>query len=143
MQDSIKEILIIDDDRDVLKVLQMALNQSGYKTLIAGGTGEAQEMLRLFHFDLVLCDMTMPRENGIDFRERMAEIYPDLPPFIFCSGMSHQFSADPLPEGVVGFLSKPFSLKALLDTVENALKDREIWKLLKAQNLPETNQSLF
>lgn len=122
MQDLMKKILIIDDDRDVLKVLQMALDQFDYKAFIAGGTGEAQEMLRLFSFDLIICDMNIPNESGIEFRKRMAKADPVLPPFIFCSGMVHQFPINPLPEGVAGFLSKPFPLRTLLDTVENALK---------------------
>jgi len=109
-----REILVIDDDRDVLKVIQMALEQSGYKTLIAGGTGEAQEMLRLFRFDLVLCDLNMPRENGHEFRERMSGIVRDLPPFIFCSGLLCDFPKKPYPAGVAGYLCKPFSLKTLL-----------------------------
>lgn len=118
MIDQGKKILIIDDDRHVLKVLQMALEQSGYEALMAGGTGEAQEMLRLFRFDLVLCDMNMPGENGVDFRKRLSANNPELPPFIFCSGMIHEFSQMPYPEGVVGYLSKPFTLKTLLNAVE-------------------------
>ena len=120
MMDQVKKVLIIDDDKDVLNVLQMALNQGGYEAYMAGGPGEAQEMLRAFQFDLVLCDMTMPGENGKEFRKRMAEVYPELPPFIFCSGVVQEDSQDDLPEGVVGYLTKPFSLIKLLNTVDAA-----------------------
>ncbi len=123
--DSLKQVLVIDDDRDVLRVLQLALEQAGHKTIIAVGTGEAQEMLRIFRFDLVLCDLTMPGENGNNFKDRMAQIYPELPPFIFCSGMVHEFPVPPYAAGVAGYLSKPFSLKTLLNAVEEALKSRD------------------
>lgn len=139
MQDLAKLILIIDDDRDVLKVLQMALDQAGYRTIIAAGTGEAQEMLRVFQFDLVLCDMTMPGENGRDFQKRMAEVYEILPPFIFCSGKAHEYSEKSLEAGVVGYLSKPFSLKTLLDTVEKVFTDDEKIMILRAQGYSPTS----
>jgi DNA-binding response OmpR family regulator len=112
-----KKILLIDDDIEVLAVLQLALQIDGYEAEVTDDLSQAQVWLREREFDLVVCDVMMPTENGTEFRERLTLTNRNLPPFLFCSGLPSEFLSKPYPQGVAGMLLKPFTIKKFLEEI--------------------------
>ena len=65
-QRTIKKILVVDDEPDVVSYLEMLLHDNGYETLSASDGQEALELARREHPDLVTLDISMPNVNGIE-----------------------------------------------------------------------------
>ncbi|MFL5785104.1 MAG: response regulator [Bacteriovoracaceae bacterium] len=116
------KVLLIDDDVEVLKVLQMGLEDSDLETIIAGSFAEARTLLRERHFDLVVCDVLMPGETGPEFHERMSLTHKNLPRFLFSSGLPKSSLTFPYPPGVAGLLMKPFTIKEFVEVVHSHLR---------------------
>ncbi len=115
-----KTILIIDDDIDILHVLQLGLEDSEFEVEIAASTELASRILSEKNISLVVCDLTLANESGIDFLKRMKTKLENVPPFIICSGFPLKQSQIP-DQGIVGFLSKPFSIPQLIKMIKNHL----------------------
>ena len=64
---SVKKILIVDDEPDIVSYLEMILQDSGYETLTAGNGNEAMELVRSERPDLVTLDISMPEASGTRF----------------------------------------------------------------------------
>lgn len=108
-----RRLLLIDDHREVLRALQLCLELEGFEVETAINTHEAARLLSNDHFDLVICDFLLPEMDGIEFRKKMAG-YVKLPPFLFCSGMAMEPLEPPFPEGVLGFIAKPYLVSDLV-----------------------------
>jgi DNA-binding response OmpR family regulator len=116
------KVLLIDDDVEVLRVLQLGLEDSNLETIIAGTFTEARNLLREHKFDLVVCDVLLPGETGPEFHERMSLTHRDLPPFLFSSGLPRSSLLAPYPSGVAGILMKPFTIREFLEVVHSHLR---------------------
>jgi DNA-binding response OmpR family regulator len=116
------KVLLIDDDVEVLKVLQLGLEDSALETMIAGSFAEARNLLRQHPFDLVVCDVLMPGETGPEFHERMSLTHRNLPPFLFSSGLPKTSLSMPYPPGVAGLLMKPFTIREFVEAVHSHLR---------------------
>jgi CheY-like chemotaxis protein len=73
-------ILIIDDEKAIRKTLSEILSYEGYKIEEAGDGEEGLRRFRDKTFDVVLCDIKMPKIDGIEFLEKVRESNPDVPP---------------------------------------------------------------
>lgn len=110
-------ILLVDDEVEILSVLALNFELSGYNCIIAGTTREAEALIKNEHIDLVICDLIMPVESGLEFFQRLRTQALSIPPFLFCSGVPEAPIKAPFPEGIVGFMQKPFPLSELFDKV--------------------------
>ncbi len=70
-------ILIVDDEQPVRNLLAKILEQAGYSCKAAAGAAEARQCLNREAFDLILTDVMMPGETGIDLIRFISEAYPD------------------------------------------------------------------
>lgn len=114
-------ILIIDDEQYHLSALTALLDRHGYLTASVYSTGEALEMMRHQVPDLILCDVNMPEQSGIEFcRElRSHRRFQDVP-FVFCSAMTRQQDVEAaLAAGACDFVPKPVDVNRLLNSVQN------------------------
>lgn len=114
-------VLIVDDDQSVRVMLGRLLRNRGYTVLLAADAREATNLLGESTPSLVVSDIVMPGESGIDLRRATLERFPALP-FILISG----YSADGPAEFVARtplttFVQKPFSVDQFLDLVESIL----------------------
>ena len=123
-----KRILIVDDAPDLLELLNILLKNEKYECTDAPDAAEARELLKVQPFDLILCDINMPGESGLDFvRFTLAE-YPDTA-VIMMSGMaSRQIAAEAMSIGAYGYLIKPFDKIQLLIAMDNAFRRLAIEK---------------
>jgi len=115
-------ILLVDDEKFVLKAGKEMLKALGYTVLIADNGNDA---LKLFadnfsSIDLVILDMIMPRMNGGEIFEKMKEIDPEIK-VVLSSGYSQDGAAEAImSRGCRGFLQKPFDIESLSHTVHKA-----------------------
>jgi CheY-like chemotaxis protein/anti-sigma regulatory factor (Ser/Thr protein kinase) len=118
-----ESILFVDDERSIVKVNQMRLEQLGYQVT---GTADPLEALKMFRnksnqFDLVITDMTMPNMMGDELAAEMMKIRPDIP-IILCTGFSwHTSEEQALEKGIKAFVMKPLDVIELAQTIRNVL----------------------
>ncbi len=118
-----KTVLLVDDESAVRRVTGEFLELAGYNVLQAGTGMEALEIAQA-HFgplDLLLTDLLMPHMDGCQLAERMAKLHPGLA-ILFMSGNANESDDD--GKGRPDFISKPFSMAQLTDTVNNVLKGK-------------------
>lgn len=115
-------ILIVDDDADILKLLEMRLTASGYQVVSAHS---AQQALSLFNMQmpaLVISDLRMPDMDGFALFEAIHALNPTVPFILLTAHGSIPEAVHATQQGVFSFLTKPFDSKNLLQQVEYALK---------------------
>lgn len=112
-----KVVLVIDNEADIIEVVNDVLDTEGYTTVSCQSLDEAKDALASHHVDLVLTDVLMLGESGIDLhREMQVNPHQNHIPMIFMTGVT------PTPTDLPGaVLAKPFSLSELLETVHVAL----------------------
>lgn len=114
-------ILVVDDDDPVRVMLARLLRTQGYTVLQAAHATEARQQLDIAKPDLVISDIVMPGESGIELRRGILERWPDLP-VILISGYSSEGPAEfaaRTPNTV--FVQKPFAADQFLALVEETL----------------------
>jgi two-component system, NtrC family, nitrogen regulation response regulator NtrX len=125
------KILIIDDEKAIRKTLIEILSYEGYDAAEASDGEEGLEKYKSEKFDLVLCDIKMPKMDGIEFLEKAKE-HNDETPIIMVSGHATIDTAvDAVKKGAFDFISKPPDLNRLLITLRNALDNGELKKETK------------
>ncbi|HOZ68322.1 MAG TPA: sigma-54 dependent transcriptional regulator [Chitinophagaceae bacterium] len=115
------DILIIDDERAIRKTLSEILSFEGYKVDEASDGEEGLKKFREKTFDLVLCDIKMPKLDGIEFLQRAGEINPDIPIIMISGHGNIETAVEAVKKGAYDFISKPPDLNRLLITIRNAM----------------------
>ena len=119
-----KKILLIEDNLDIREVTTDILKLSGYNVITAENGYIGVEMAKAMIPDLILCDIMMPELDGYGTLKALSENTTTASiPFIFLSAKSEKID---MPIGITlvadDYLTKPFSLKELLDVIESRLK---------------------
>jgi signal transduction histidine kinase/DNA-binding NarL/FixJ family response regulator len=115
-------ILAIDDELSIQKLLVRYLELAGYNCISAGSGLEARRELKERPFDLVLCDLKMPDESGLELIRYVKDTYPDTARVMVTASSDPELAKDIMDVGVYGYIIKPLSRDMLLITVENALR---------------------
>lgn len=115
-------ILVVDDDVGVRDVLRSMLEATGYRVLLAENGKEAMKALKAEEADLILTDLVMPEQEGIETIKALRQEYPG----IRVIAMSGAFGGDYLRIaaylGAHGTLAKPIQMDALLKLVGEVLR---------------------
>lgn len=115
------KILIIDDEQVIRQTLRDILEYEGYQVDEAENGIEALNLVKKNKYDAALCDIKMPKMDGIEVLEKSLEINPDIP-FIMISGHGTvEIAVEATKKGAYAFISKPPDLNQLLLQVRNAL----------------------
>lgn len=115
------DILVIDDEVAIRKTLGEILSFEGYRIHEAA---DGEEGLRMFNekkFDLVLCDIKMPKIDGMEFLQKATDTRPDVPVVMISGHGTIETAVEAVKIGAYDFISKPPDLNRLLITVRNAL----------------------
>jgi len=115
------EILIIDDERAIRKTLSEILSFEGYKITEAADGEEGLQKFSAKKFDLVLCDIKMPKVDGLEFLEKATAINADIPIVIISGHGNIETAVEAVKKGAYDYISKPPDLNRLLITIRNAL----------------------
>ncbi|EMS32434.1 Sigma-54 dependent transcriptional regulator [Mariniradius saccharolyticus AK6] len=120
------KILIIDDERIIRSTLREILEYENYKIFEAQDGEQGLKMMQEEDFDLVLCDIKMPKMDGLEVLERAAELERQ-PQFIMISAHgSIETAVEATKKGAFDFVPKPPDLNRLLLTVRNALEKKNL-----------------
>jgi two-component system, NtrC family, nitrogen regulation response regulator GlnG len=114
-------ILVADDDRAIRTVLKEALGRLGYEVRAAGDAQTLWRWVEEGEGDLVITDVVMPDENGLDLIPRIQKQRPDLKVIAMSARSTLLTAVKAAERGAFEYLPKPFDLKTLIATVERAL----------------------
>lgn len=114
-------ILLIDDEKSIRKTLTEILSYEGYKVEEAADGQEGFNMFKSKEFDAVLCDIKMPKMDGLEFLEKVKEINADIPVIMVSGHGNIDTAVDAVKKGAFDYISKPPDLNRLLITLRNAM----------------------
>ncbi len=119
----LKAILLVDDDKQLAAALQWILADENFLVDVAFDGEEAMLKVKAHQYDVIICDLKMPRLRGDEFYFKVKAMRPDLADrFIFITG----FAGEPniysfLARHEVKYLVKPFPVQGLIDCVKELL----------------------
>src|SRR5271163_57438 len=116
-------LLVVDDDTRLGELLRRYLSDSGFRVTIAGDASEARAQLASFAFDLVVLDVMMPGENGLDLTRALRR--DGRVPILLLTAMAEpEDRVNGLEQGADDYLSKPFEPRELVLRIRNLLQRR-------------------
>ena len=116
------DILIIDDEKAIRKTLSEILSFEGYKIEEASDGEEGLKKFKEKNYDVVLCDIKMPKLDGIEFLQKASEKNPDVPVIIISGHGNIDTAVEAVKKGAYDYISKPPDLNRLLITIRNAME---------------------
>jgi putative two-component system response regulator len=119
-------ILIVDDDRHVRALVSRLLERAGYACATAANGVTAHELLASHTFELMVCDLQMPDESGLDVISRARSMHPDTAAIMLTGVDDERLARHALALGAYGYIVKPFSSTDLSIQVFNALRRRQL-----------------
>jgi len=119
-------ILIVDDDRRMVKTLVDILNTKGYEAEAAYSGHEALDMVKEGLFECVLADIKMPVMNGVELYKGIKEENPDLPVVMMTAYSTDRVVKEGIEQGAIATLIKPLDINALLSFFSTLRKECSI-----------------
>ncbi len=129
-----QSILVVDDDRHVLEVLEARLSSGGFQVLKATGGSEALKIIKTQNVDLLISDMKMPGMGGMGLLTEVRSLRPGLPLIFLTAYGTIPDAVHAVKAGAVDYLAKPFDGRELL---------KKIRKILEGVSLHLTNDKGF
>jgi two-component system response regulator PilR (NtrC family) len=123
-------ILIVDDDLSLREVLEIALVKKGHRVWKGENSAQAWELLKTHVPDLVLLDLKLGQESGLDLLKELKNYHPDLPVVMITAFAETQSAVEAMKLGAADYISKPFDLDEFSLIVE---------RILEASRLREEN----
>lgn len=119
-------VLIIDDEWSIRNILGEVLALKGHRCELAADASEARALLAANRFELILCDIKMPGESGLDFVKYALRVHPDMAAIMITSMNDPSMGEDAVEFGVYEYIIKPFDLNGVIISVANALHRRQL-----------------
>jgi DNA-binding NtrC family response regulator len=113
-------ILIIDDEKAIRKTLSEILSFEGYDIVEAADGEEGLKQFKEKAYDVVLCDIKMPKLDGMEFLQKAMEHNPDIPVIMISGHGNIETAVEAVKKGAYDFIQKPPDLNRLLITIRNA-----------------------
>lgn len=121
-------ILIIDDEKSIRNVLRDILQHEGYQVEEAPDGEQGIKLFQSKTFDLVLCDIKMPKMDGMEVLQQIMAVNPEIPVIMISGHGSIENAVEAVKKGAYDFISKPPDLNRLLITLRNALDKNTLVK---------------
>lgn len=115
------KILVIDDERAIRNTLKEVLEYEKHEVDLAEDGPTGVELFTNNQYEIVLCDIKMPKMDGIEVLQKVYEISPDIPVIMISGHGNIDTAVDAIKKGAYDFLEKPLDLNRLLITIRNAL----------------------
>ncbi len=121
-----ERILVVDDEEQIRTLLARILTAHGHDCAAASNAAEARRLLSGGSFALVLSDVNMPGESGLDFAQEVLADYPDTAVVMVTGADDRLYAETALANGAYGYMLKPFKPNELVINVANALRRRTL-----------------
>jgi len=121
-------ILLVDDDRNFLKVFTYQIREFGFEVLAAESASRALQVLDKEEVDLVISDVRMPGTDGVDLLKTVVQTRPGLPVILLTAHGTIDKAVEAIKAGAHDFLTKPFQKEELRLAITNALKMADLVK---------------
>lgn len=139
MINPVQRILIIDDDKDILFLLEKMLSGKGYETITAENGIQGIKIIENESVDMILTDINMAEMDGLEFIEKIKIIKPQLPVIIMTSDPNVPKVKKALQHGALDFLEKPFDLDHIFKNISRYTSQRMVGRVV---SLKECSQLL-
>ncbi len=116
-----EKILLVDDDKNILKVLKLRLETEKFKVFKATNIFDATELSKKHLFNLSIVDLRIGSENGIVLMEKLLLYNPDIPVIILTAFGSVDSAVSAMKKGAYSYLTKPFDYSELMAEVNKCL----------------------
>ncbi len=120
------QILVVEDDPQIQGVLRSLLAQQGYEVETAGSAEDGLSLAAREHFDLVLCDISLPGRSGIDAIGELRDALPDAPVLLVTAYPSIETAVEGMRAGAFDYVTKPFNRQELMQRIERGLQHRAL-----------------
>ena len=140
---ALTRVLIIDDEEPIRRLLGYMLQSHGYETVLVADAREARAKIDEQPFALMLCDVNMPGESGMDLARNTLSQHPHTA-VIMVTGLDSSVLANAaLDMGAFGYIVKPFESNEVMIDVANALRRRrlELENRMHRENLEEIGRA--
>jgi DNA-binding NtrC family response regulator len=114
-------ILVIDDERSIRNTLKEVLEYENHQVELASDGIEGLELFSKNKYDVVLCDIKMPKMDGLEVLDKIHEIAPDATVIMISGHGNIDTAVDAIKKGAFDFIEKPLDLNRLLITIRNGL----------------------
>jgi DNA-binding NtrC family response regulator len=119
-----RNMLVIDDDRAILKVFSRIFEKNGYAVAVAETGKEAEEKIGKQNYDATLVDIRLPDMNGVDLLPIMQEISPKMVKIVMTGQTNADYANRATQNGADAFLSKPVEPNVLLNILQKKLEEK-------------------
>ena len=124
--ESVKEILVVDDEPLIREIIIRKLSEFGYIATPVENAFEALNKMREKSYPLVLSDIMMPGMDGIELLKRLRSLYPDTAVVMITAVSNVNIAIEALREGAYDYLIKPFNFEEVVLSVKNAFERRDL-----------------
>ena len=115
------KILVIDDEKSIRKTLKEILEYEKYQVDEAADGSEGIALIEKNKYDVILCDIKMPKMDGIELLNKTVELSIDTPVVMISGHGNIETAVEAVKKGAFDFISKPLDLNRLLVTIRNAM----------------------
>ena len=121
-------VLVVDDEDNIRKIVRMCLTKAGYDVEEAEDGEEGEKIIRAkdnpLMVDVILCDIRMPKVNGIEAIAFFQKQFPSVPIVVITGFPDTEMAVKLLKQGVMDYVPKPIDNDKLLDVVAKAMAKR-------------------
>lgn len=114
-------ILLIDDEQSIRSVLRDILELEDYEVDEAKDGLEALAKIKQSKYDVIVCDIKMPKMDGMDVLDRIQTLTPDIPVIMISGHGNIETAVEAVKKGAFDYISKPLDMNRILITIRNAL----------------------
>lgn len=125
------KILIIDDEKSIRKTLREILEYEKYQVDEASDGAEGMGMIQKEKYDIILCDIKMPKMDGIELLDKVMQLSIDTPVVMISGHGTIETAVEAVKKGAFDFIAKPLDLNRLLVTIRNAMDKSTLVKETK------------
>ena len=120
------KILVVDDDKNLLDLIHMRLEASGYDVVSVNHENKAKEIARRGVFDIAVVDLQLVKQDGLQLMEELHNIHPEMPVIILTAHGSIESAVEAMGRGAFTYLTKPFDSRELILQIERARERRQL-----------------
>lgn len=136
-----RNVLIVDDSRDIATLIAIQLESHGFTTTTASDGESALQLLSGCGFALVIMDIRMPKMSGLEALQHISDIGCDTAVIMMTAHGTQDLAVECMKIGAVDYFSKPFDLDDMLQRVERAIINRRI--LIEKRRLESEKEDFF